>query len=134
MGSPPSPILADIFMNHLIESKITARSQISPLFHTQFLNSADDTTFNLLLFGRYVDDTLAAFKSKNDANRFLQFLNSLHNSIRFTVEEEQDSPIAFLDIRIITLIRGPDKVSTTICRKPTHSGGIHKLVKLQSSL
>ena len=36
---------------------------------------------------RYVDDTFTAlFDSKDTAIEFLQFLNSRHNSITFTIE------------------------------------------------
>ena len=38
------------------------------------------------------------FNNKDFANEFLQYLNSRHNSIKFTIEFEHDNPIPFLDI------------------------------------
>ena len=55
------------------------------------------------LWYRYVDDTFTMFDSKDTANEFLQYLNSRHNSIKFTIEFEvfeQDNEIPFVDILV----------------------------------
>ena len=123
MGSPLASLMADIFMNSVIESAITSRSQDqeSPLFDILFESSTTKDIFNVVFFGRYVDDTLAAFKSRDDAHRFLTFLNSLHTALKFTMEEEKDGVlgIPFLDIEIQRTNHG---VTTTVYRKITHSG------------
>ena len=123
MGTPLASLITDIFMNSVIESSITFRSQDeeSPLFDILFESPTTKEIFNVVFFGRYVDDTLAAFKSRDDAHRFLTFLNNLHTALKFTMEEERDGVlgIPFLDIEIQKTTTG---IITTIYRKPTHSG------------
>ena len=76
--------------------------------------------FVLKLFTRYVDDTLAGFASRTEAEEFLIFLNSLHGNIKFTMDTEDDfNKIAFLDLWIM---KTPDGLDITVYRKPTHSG------------
>ena len=45
------------------------------------------------------------FNYKGFANEFLQYLNSRHNSIKFTIELEHDNEIPFFDILVE---RGPN--------------------------
>ena len=52
-------------------------------------------------FSNLPDDTFTMFENKDTANGFLQYLNSRHNSIKFTIEFEQDNEIPFLDILVI---------------------------------
>lgn len=53
-----------------------------------------------LIYYRYVDDCLALFTSCEDAHSFLDYLNSHHPSLKFTIEHEQASSINFLDTKI----------------------------------
>ena len=82
MGSPLGPVLANIFMCHF-EEKWVMSGQVCPSF-----------------WYRYVDDTFTMFENKDTANGFLHYLNSRHNSIKFTIELEQDNEIPFLDILV----------------------------------
>ena len=50
-----------------------------------------------LFYRRYVDDTFALFKTKRSADLFFQFLNTLHPSIKFTMDVEEDCKLNFLD-------------------------------------
>ena len=79
---------------------------------------------HLKLFVRFVDDILAVFDNKDYALLFLKYLNSLHPSIKFTMdlelECEKDEKLAFLDLLII---KSNGNVKLTFYRKPTHSGG-----------
>ena len=77
MGSPLGPVLANIFMCHF-EEKWLMKSRFCPS-----------------LWFRYADDTFTMFESKNNANEFLSFLNSRHDSIKFTIEFEEDNKISF---------------------------------------
>ena len=70
MGNSLGPILANIFMAQLEETKIVDESY--PKFYR-----------------RYVDDTFCLFNQKEDANNFLEHINKLHPSIRFEMEVEQ---------------------------------------------
>lgn len=122
MGSPLAPILADIFMNHVLESKITRESDGNNNFLDVIFNSHNNfEQFNLRLFVRYVDDTLAVFNNRSDALRFLDYLNSLHENLEFTMEQECDDKIPFLDLLIIRN-RDTNCIDLTVYRKPTHSG------------
>ena len=82
MGSPLGPVLANIFMCRF-EEKWVLSGQVCPSF-----------------WYRYVDDTFTMFENKDTANGFLQYLNSRHNSIKFTIEFEQDNEIPFLNILV----------------------------------
>ncbi|KAK4877055.1 hypothetical protein RN001_009561 [Aquatica leii] len=102
MGSPLSPILAEIFMNNFETSYITT----NPLF----LN-------NVACWIRYVDDVFYIFKGSNlQINAFLNFLNSIHSRIKFTVEIPLDNSLPFLDLLISI---GNDNFIFDIYRKPT---------------
>ena len=99
MGSPISPIVANLFIEDLEVQAIKTSSTL----HT--------------LWERYVDDTFTIIK-KEDRNSFLQHLNSIHPNIKFTCEEvRSDGSMPFLDI-LITPEDG--SLSTSVFRKPTH--------------
>ncbi|XP_075157884.1 uncharacterized protein LOC142231151 [Haematobia irritans] len=77
MGSPASPIIADILMERLLDScmqKLTIR----PKFIT-----------------KYVDDLFAIVK-ETEIEKTLTTLNSYHNNIRFTMELEQQQKITII--------------------------------------
>ena len=70
------------------------------------------------LWKRYVDDTFV-IAPRDQASRLLKHLNSLKPSIQFTIKNEQDNNIAFLDTMIH---REPDgSLTSTVYRKPTHT-------------
>ena len=77
MDSPLGPVLASIFMCHFEEKWV---------FNASVRHS---------FWYRYVDDTFTMFDSKDTANEFLRYLYSRHNSIKFTIEFEQDNEIPF---------------------------------------
>ena len=102
MGSPLGPVLANIFMCHF-EERWVMNGKVRPS-----------------LWYRYVDDTFTMFDSKDTACEFLQYLNSRHHSIKFTIEFEQDNVIPFLDILVK---RCPNNTFvTSIYRKKTFTG------------
>ena len=64
------------------------------------------------------------FDNKDKANEFLSFLNSRHDSIKFTIEFEEDNKIPILDI---FPKRCPDNTFTTsVYRKKTFTGLYNK--------
>ena len=65
-----------------------------------------------------VDDTLTALP-RDHIKQFHQHVNSIEASIQFTVEEESDGSIPFLDTRITRHDDG--SLSTTVFRKQTHT-------------
>ena len=101
MGSPISPIVANLFMEDL-EVQAIRTSPTPPS-----------------LWKRFVDDTFTIIK-KEDRNSFLQHLNSIHQNIKFTCEEvRDDGSMPFLDILVTPKEDG--SLSTSVFRKPTHT-------------
>ncbi|KFD46668.1 hypothetical protein M513_12436 [Trichuris suis] len=102
MGSPLSPILAEVFMEYFERQVFSHTStEIAPAY-----------------FKRYVDDIFAILKRGTEDN-FLDILNrECPNVIAFTIEKELDGKLPFLDILII---RSEEGIKTTVYRKPTHS-------------
>lgn len=98
MGSPLGPTLAKIFMGYL-ESRIPA----------------DQMPF----YKRYVDDTSTLVESEAEANKFRETLNNMHPIIRFTMEGEEDSMLAFLDCK---LRRAQGSIRRSVYCKKTFTG------------
>ena len=102
MGSPLAPILANLFMGHYEQ-----------IWINQF-PSAD-----LLYYRRYVDDIFCVFRDEHCANDFLEFMNSRHVNIQFTIEKEQHLSLPFLDVQIS---RNGARLLTSVYRKKTYTG------------
>ena len=66
-------------------------------------------------YRRYVEDTVLSFSSELHVTKFLNYINSKHRNIKFTVEREENS-LSFLDIKIF---RDNGKFQTSVYRKPT---------------
>ena len=100
MGSPVSPIVANLYMENFEQIALST-------FH-------DPPRF----WGRYVDDTLAIIKT-SAIDDFTTHLNSIDSSIQFTRELENNHSIAMLDTMICHLNDGSLKFK--IFRKKTHT-------------
>ena len=100
MGSPLGALFANIFM---CELENTIVPQLGD---------------NILHWTRYVDDTFAFIKPEKKVE-VREKLDSFHEKIRFTHEDEEDNHIAFLDVAVT---RGKDKkLETSVYRKPTNT-------------
>ena len=101
MGSPVSPIVANLFMHHL---EVNAFEQLlSPP----------------RVWRRYVDDTFVILK-KQSVESFHETLNSLCPTIGFTLERESEQrTLPFLDCCV--KVDEQNKFRVSIYRKPTHS-------------
>ena len=96
MGSPVSAVIANVYMESFEEQVIA----------TSPYNLGSET-----LRGRHLDC--------GSVDSFLQHLNNQEPSIRFTMETESDSKLAFLDTAVP---REPDgRLTTSVYRKPTHT-------------
>ena len=101
MGSPLSPIVANIFLEDL-ETRALETSAWKPK-----------------MWRRYVDDVLVVWPHGDQLlEEFHQHLNKQNPSIQFTVERESGGKIAFLDVQLEK--KGP-KILTSVFRKKTHT-------------
>ena len=70
-----------------------------------------------VIWYRYIDDVLAFWPHSLNPNEFLSKLNVLNEHIQFTMEEEINSSLPFLDLH---LFRDKMKISFSVYRKPTN--------------
>ena len=78
-------------------------------------------TFKPKLYKRFMDDTFVLFENTNQAILFLNYINSFHPNIQFTMEHEQNNLLPFLDVLVE---RKPEYKTycTSVYRKPTFTG------------
>lgn len=106
MGSPLSPILAEIFMDNFEDKLFSISNNVKYVKY----------------WHRYVDDVLCLWTgSKRQLDLFFQLLNSQHKSIKFTMESGDEGNLNFLDLNI-DISNG--KHNFKIYRKPTYSDAI----------
>ena len=101
-------------------------SPLGPTLANEFLiygekNCLDNCPleYRPLYYRRYVDDIFVLFNSAEHLKRFHSYLNSRHFNIYFSIENEKDNGMSFLEVNII---REKDKFTTSVYRKPTFSG------------
>ncbi|XP_062710010.1 uncharacterized protein LOC134288585 [Aedes albopictus] len=101
MGSPLSPIAADIALDSVIAQAMRS------------------LPFEITIFRKYVDDIFMAIP-RNTEQQVLQAFNDVEPRIQFTIETEKEQKLAFLDL---TVIRNADQSLTTEWyAKPIASG------------
>ncbi|BHF65636.1 hypothetical protein SprV_0200864900 [Sparganum proliferum] len=98
MGSPLSGLIAEAVLQRL---ERLVFSSYPPKF-----------------WARYVDDTFVIIK-RSDVQTFKALLNSIFPDIQFTMEEELNNQLAFLDVQVTKLEDG--KIRTTVYRKATNT-------------
>ena len=102
MGSPLSPILSNKYMEHFKQTAIAS------------------TEHKLSLWLRCVNDIFSIWLHGDcELVKFIKHFNTQRPSITFTIEKENIGKLPFLDILID---RNNDKITTTVYRKPTHTG------------
>ena len=101
MGSPISPIVANLYMENFEEKAIS--KALHPFY----------------LWKRFVDDTFTIIES-SQRRAFLDHINSIDQHIQFTCEEQrEDGSIPFFDILVMPNEDG--SLSSTVYRKPMHT-------------
>ena len=100
MGSPASPAIANLFMSKLEEDALKSFDGAPTVWY------------------RYVDDVFSIVKRRL-VEKLLAHMNTQHPSITFTIEEEENGKLPFLDAHI-QRIDGSLRMS--VYRKPTHTG------------
>ncbi|XP_011879094.1 PREDICTED: uncharacterized protein LOC105568230 [Vollenhovia emeryi] len=101
MGSPLSPILADMVMKDL---------EVSCLQRLDF---------NVPIFYRYVDDIITALPTTK-IDTVLAIFNNHHPRLKFTYEMESNNSISFLDVTLTKTDK--NNILTNWYQKPTFSG------------
>ena len=92
-------------------------SQWEPLGLT-FANIFFPHEFRPVICKRYVDDTFLLFQNINQIEKF-KYPNLQHANIKFNSGIEMNNSLSFLDIKIV---RGNNKFTTSVYRKPTFTG------------
>ncbi|XP_075157504.1 uncharacterized protein LOC142230761 [Haematobia irritans] len=100
MGSPASPVIADIVMEDLLDDSI-GKMPNKPKILT-----------------KYVDDFFGIIKKTETINT-INVLNSYNKLIQFTMEEENDNKLAYLDTIVI---RKENRILLDWYQKDTASG------------
>ena len=101
MGSPLAPTLANLFLDHYEGIWLNEYEGDAPLFYR-----------------RYVDDIFAVFGNRDQALVFLEYINSKHVNIKFTIEENNKGIFNFLDV----VVNNNDVLTTSVYHKPTFTG------------
>ena len=73
----------------------------------------------MVLYRRYIDDVFCLFKDKAQSEKFLDYINTCHERINFTIEHEENSSLPFLDCKVQ---REDNEFSTSVFRKKSFSG------------
>ena len=99
MGSPVSPIVANLCMEEIEELAF---------------NQTDTPPKKWF---RFVDDVFSIIK-KHAITNFHNLLNSIDPHINFTIEQEQNGQLSFLDTMVT---RNNGSLNVNVYRKPTHT-------------
>ena len=99
MGGPASSTTAKIYMQAYERTAITTALHIPKVWE------------------RFVDDVYSILRCTHSENVF-HHINNLHQNVKFTMEEESNRELAFLDI---LLKRNNGEIFVLVYRKPTNT-------------
>ena len=88
MGSPLSPVLANIYMEYFKEMTLGS------------------TSLKPSMWLRYIDDTFILWPHQEDVQILLDHVNSIQPSIQFSMEKKQDNKLPFLDVLVTRTEQG----------------------------
>ena len=108
MGSPLGPTLGNVFLCH---------------FEEQWISDCP-IDYKTISYKSYVDNTFLLFSSELKVTKFLNYMNSKHRNIKFTVKQEENNSLSFLDIKIF---RDNGKFQKSVYRQPTFPGVLTNL-------
>jgi hypothetical protein len=103
MGSPLSSFLSELYLNHIE--------------NTYILSQKNKHSNNLLLYKRYVDDTIVFYRGNTRQLEIInKYLNQISPNLQFTLEAEKDNKLNILDL---TLTKDGKNIKFSVYRKPT---------------
>ena len=100
MGSPVSPVVANIYMEKFEELALRTAPHAPRIWK------------------RYVDDTFCVMERQH-ADMFLEHINNIRPSIQFTMDLESKETLPFLDTLLTRTEQG--NIDISVHRKPTHT-------------
>ncbi|KAJ8916940.1 hypothetical protein NQ315_013412 [Exocentrus adspersus] len=104
MGSSLSPIMSNIFMEHFEETYVKS-----------YINKPK-------IWWRYVDDVFSIWPHGQDnLTDFLNFLNNIEPTIKFTLELKENNKLPFLDVMISKNTEINSNFQTNVYRKKTNT-------------
>ena len=105
----------------LVSFDVSIRSNVN--FANSFIDALESQIMTKLkslgvkVWFRYVDDTFVIIYSRERVEEVMNFLNTQHHNIKFTVETQANNSIPFLDTRVK---RNKDsRLTTTLYHKKT---------------
>jgi len=102
MGSPISPVIANIFMEHFEKEALTKTPKKPEVWF------------------RYVDDTFVIWRhGRAELCKFFIFLNNQHPNIHFTINIKENGKLTFLYVLVSKKADGT--LGHQVYRKPTHT-------------
>ena len=101
MGNPLSVVISCFFLEHVELELFPNFTGTKPLF-----------------WKRYIDDVLCLLPNNFKLQEFLEFINSIYPTLKFTYEWESFNRIPFLDVMIHNLSSG---LKFSVYRKPTNA-------------
>ena len=116
-------LLSLALMTSCIAKSTESPWDLGPAFANIFVGYYESKLFQTTskpeMYYRYMDDTFVIFSNEDECDLFLDSLNSLHPSLRFTFEKESNLALPFLDVLVE---KSPSKFITSIYQKPTFTG------------
>ncbi|KAJ8911562.1 hypothetical protein NQ315_007943 [Exocentrus adspersus] len=104
MGSSLSPIMSNIFMEYFEETYVK------------------NYTNKPKIWWRYVDDVFSVWPHGQDSlTQFLNFLNNIEPTIKFTLELEENNKLPFLDVMVSKNVQEISNFQTNVYRKKTNT-------------
>ena len=100
MGSPVSPCVANLKMEDFEQKALTSAPNPPHVWY------------------RYVDDTFTVIH-QYFVEEFTNHLNSQDQNIKFTIEQQKEDQLPFLDVNVI--LQDDGSLKTKVYRKPTHT-------------
>ena len=106
-------------MTNLLFSRVTVISSNDSEPFSSILLENCPAHFKPIVYRRLVDDTFLLFQTKDNFEKFKNYLNKQHKNRKYTSKIEENGSLSILDI---TITRENNKFVTSVYRKLTFNG------------